>query len=380
MRTHSQLAMVIALASLFSDAISAEDYQVDDATGFRMERYRAPVPESVPGGITVNSATTMAAHENNAWVFIDVYPPRGLGPDPLDGHWVTSEDRASMPGAVWLPEVGRGHLEPDAIDYFKRNLDALTASKKSTPIVFYCTSDCWQSWNASVRAISWGYSEVKWYPLGTDGWLEEGGTLESVEPIHFFATADTPTLSDPSAYQSVDQSTALVATPAVFPPTATIYLIDQAGDELAIGTLRFSSTGKDDASYTVDVAIESPEFSDQFLSMRPFDCLAQTSEWYCYLPYTYDLTHTVTEDDLTDLEYQLLFIWKSPKNFGIDAWNGIYYKLSKQNDGSLMGELLQGDFNVLASPPETNARPINLDEFISDGSEKRRFPAMIIRP
>ena len=376
MRSLRQIIAILALTALFSAAAYAEEYQVDANTGYRMERYRAPVPESVPGGVTIDSSIAMKAHTEGNWVFIDVYPPRGLGPDPLDGHWVISEDRSSIPGATWLPEVGRGHLEPDAISYFRSNLEALTASDKSTPIVFYCTSDCWQSWNASVRATKWGYRAVKWYPLGTDGWLEDGGALEPVEPINFFEVAETPIRSG----QANVQSTGKALAQAAFPSNANIYLIDQAGDEWGIGTVEFSSTGENDENYAINVSIEGPAFSDQFLSMRPFNCLAESSEWFCHLPYTYELNRTVTENDLTDLEYQLLFVWKSPKDFGIDAWNGIYYKLSKQDDGSLFGELLQGDLNVLASPPESNTYPINLNEFISEGNNKRRFPSLVIRP
>ena len=353
------------LTATFSGFASAETYDVDASTGFRMERYRAPVPESIPGGITVDTAMAMAAHKNGDWVFIDVYPPKGLGPDPLDGHWIITESRSSMAGATWLPEVGRGHIEQDSVDYFQRNLDALTDGDKSRAMVFYCTADCWQSWNAALRAINWGYSAVHWFPLGTDGWLDEGGVLEPVMPVNFLGD-DVSDIDDGKAGNEI------------FPTDASIYLIDQNGEALDIGRVEFAAVDYD--NYTVNVTIESPAFSDQFLSMRPFDCIAESAEWYCYLPYPYELRRTVSKDDLTELEYQLLFIWKSPKDFGIDAWNGVYYQLDWQDDGSLAGTLLQGDLNVLAEPPEPNSHPIDLGEFIDEGGDKRRFPALVIRP
>jgi len=366
----------------------AETYDVDPTTGYRMERYRAPVPESVPGGETVDTPAVMKAQQSGDWVLIDVYPPKGLGPDPLDGHWITNESRSSLAGATWLPEVGRGHLEQDAIDYFQRNLEALTNGDKSRGIVFYCTSDCWQSWNASVRAISWGYTGIRWYPLGTDGWLEEGGTVEPVEPVNFFAEEEKEKEEEEEDKNENDDSvrfddstnTSSVASSSPFPSTADIFLIDQSGDELPIGTVEFSSLSDASDTYTVNVNVESSAFSDQFLSMRPFDCITESAEWYCYLLYPYELARTVTKDNLTELEYQLLFIWKSAKEFGIDAWNGIYYQLSWQDDGSLAGELLQGDLNVLAEPPEPNSHPINLDEFIKEGSASRQYPSLVIRP
>ena len=37
-------------------------------------------------------------------------------------------------------------------------------------IVFYCLKNCWMSWNAAKRAKTFGYTQVLWYPGGTEGW------------------------------------------------------------------------------------------------------------------------------------------------------------------------------------------------------------------
>ncbi len=173
---------------------------VDTDTGFRMERYRAPVPDSIPGGCIASNLEVQAAHlkafanpsqsNNQNWVFLDVFPPRGLGHDPLDGEWIISEKHDYIPGSIWLPEVGRGYLGEEHQQYFRHNLAKVTNGDSARPIVFYCTSDCWQSWNAAVRAIDWGYSNVIWYPEGIDGWLELGEELEPAVPINFFAHLD----------------------------------------------------------------------------------------------------------------------------------------------------------------------------------------------
>ena len=39
-----------------------------------------------------------------------------------------------------------------------------------TLLVIYCQADCWMSWNAAKQALSYGYTNVAWYPEGTDGW------------------------------------------------------------------------------------------------------------------------------------------------------------------------------------------------------------------
>jgi PQQ-dependent catabolism-associated CXXCW motif protein len=127
---------------LAASAQAQTSYAVDPQTGLRTDRYRAPVPADVPGGITLNTNAASVFHANNDAIFIDVYPPKGLGPDPLDGSWMTTETLDSLPGSVWLPEVGRGTLNAKAEDYFKRNLARLTDNNLDSAVVFYCTADC----------------------------------------------------------------------------------------------------------------------------------------------------------------------------------------------------------------------------------------------
>lgn len=164
-----------------------------------MERYRAPVPADIPDAVTLDTAAAVQLHTQGEAIFIDVYPPKGLGPDPLDGHWVITEERESIPDAVWLPEVGRGTLPPEALAYLERNLERLSKANKAAPLVFFCTADCWQSWNATRRATQIGYTNLYWYPLGSDGWLESGKTLSRVYPLNFFDdTPDVPAEPDSS--------------------------------------------------------------------------------------------------------------------------------------------------------------------------------------
>lgn len=169
---------------------------------------------------------------------------------------------------------------------------------------------------------------------------------------------------------------------AVFPEHADIYLIDQEQREQRIGSVSFFDVQEDQepSSYAVSVELDTEDLTDHFLSMRPFRCLEDASEWYCYLPYPYEIDARVTADDLTDLSYQLLFIRKESGEFGIDAWNGLYYVLERQASGDIHGYVTEGDLNVLAEPPEPGSRPIDLNEFITDGTEDRRFPALVIRP
>ena len=43
------------------------------------------------------------------------------------------------------------------------------------PVVVYCQSThCWMSYNAALRAINMGYSNVLWYRGGIEAWQAAG--------------------------------------------------------------------------------------------------------------------------------------------------------------------------------------------------------------
>lgn len=168
-----------------------------------------------------------------------------------------------------------------------------------------------------------------------------------------------------------------IAYAAEFPPNAGIYLIDDQQNETKVGDVQFTDTG--DGKTAVKVEMDNDQFTDHFLSMRPFRCIEGQTEWFCYLQYPYDLRSIITAEDLSDLEYQLLFIHKKPTEFGIDAWNGLYYKLEVEAGGTITGTLLEGDLNSLQSPPsEKYAKPIDLSEFIPANTSSRLFPTLRI--
>jgi hypothetical protein len=131
------------------------------------------------------------------------------------------------------------------------------------------------------------------------------------------------------------------------------------GRSLPIGTLHLVPQ---DGGYRTRVTLDDSAFEAQFLSMRPFQCLPHPEETVCYLPYPYENRRFIRDGDLTDLEYDLLFLHKSPAEYGIDAWNGFYYRLSRTPDG-FTGTLYETDLNVLAAPPERGElRPIKPSE------------------
>lgn len=139
----------------------------------------------------------------------------------------------------------------------------------------------------------------------------------------------------------------------------TIFFESSDGERIPIGELQLTP-GKDGFNISVDMNGEKLE--ENFLSMRPFKCLPHPDRTLCHLVYPYQNNRFITEDDLTDLEYDLLFLHKSASEYGIDAWNGMYYELTATEKG-FIGELRETDLNVLiAPPPEGVLRPIERTE------------------
>lgn len=155
---------------------------VPEPEGYRLDDYRAPVPQTVAGGHVVHTKRLQALLARAPVVLIDVLPaprrPDGMRPDQ---PWMPVP-RRDIPGSLWLPDVGRGALSPDLEAWFQDSLVRLTAGDKRRPLVFYCLSRCWMSWNAAKRAAGYGYRRVYWYPDGSDGWAKAGLSLAEARP------------------------------------------------------------------------------------------------------------------------------------------------------------------------------------------------------
>ncbi len=170
----------IAVMLLAAGAATAQKVPIPD--GYRMSDFRAPVPPSAPGAITVDTAAVQELLAAGNAVLIDVLPrpprPAGLSETSV---W-TPKPRQSIPGAIWLPNVGFGALSDEMHSYFSGHLKRLATEMPAARLVFFCEPDCWMSWNAAKRAAEWGYEQIYWYPEGTSGWQSAGLPLEAVEP------------------------------------------------------------------------------------------------------------------------------------------------------------------------------------------------------
>ncbi|MGI9357350.1 MAG: hypothetical protein ACR2PF_19615 [Rhizobiaceae bacterium] len=155
----------------------------------------------------------------------------------------------------------------------------------------------------------------------------------------------------------------------------TIYLVDGAGAKSEVGKVSFAPTDSG-AGYTIDWQDE--RFADHFLSMRPFRCLEGEVKYWCRVPFPYEINRTVSADDLTDLEYDTMFIWKGASEYGINMWNGVYYKLRIEDD-RLVGRLHEMDMDKLSAPPEAgNLRPVREQDLEPGEPESHWLPVLVI--
>ncbi|MEM8762019.1 MAG: rhodanese-like domain-containing protein, partial [Pseudomonadota bacterium] len=113
--------------------------------------------------------------------FIDVMPRDEKPANLPEGTLWIDKPRKSIPGALWVPNVGYGRIHPDRAAYFLAALDKMTGGDRDAPLLIFCREDCWMSWNAARRAIlDHGFTRVYWYPDGTDGWAWEELPLENI--------------------------------------------------------------------------------------------------------------------------------------------------------------------------------------------------------
>jgi hypothetical protein len=157
----------------------------------------------------------------------------------------------------------------------------------------------------------------------------------------------------------------------------TITLISAAGDTQTIGAAIFTNDG-DGRTFTI--TLDGPEFEDEFLSMRPFRCLKGVKETWCHVDYPYELKRRVTKDDLMDLEYALLFLFKPPAGYGISTWNGLYFKLAADVDGVISGTVHDVNLEPLGVPADDpKVRLIQAGDLSPADPETHRFARIEIR-
>lgn len=161
-----------------SQALQSED-SLFSAQGYRIDRYRSPTPASADGATTVSTPELQAlmAQEPDL-VIIDV-----INLEYRHGRFLQDKPHQAVPGAHWLPNTGRGHLEEPWLSYLLDNVHEFTDGDRDRAVAVLCKSDCWLSWNATRRLAADGYNRLFWYKDGIDSWQNAGMPTEPAEPV-----------------------------------------------------------------------------------------------------------------------------------------------------------------------------------------------------
>ncbi|MCS3838524.1 PQQ-dependent catabolism-associated CXXCW motif protein [Pseudomonas sp. JAI111] len=167
------LSLLLGVAQAETPLFSAE--------GYRIGLYRSPTPNQMQGAAIIDTAALQTLlNQTPRPVLIDVYRRQWL-----QGRFIEDQPHENLPGSHWLANTGDGDLTPDWQDYFARNLNRLTAGDLAQPLVFYCRSDCWLSWNAVKRAAAMGYKTLYWYRDGLDAWQAANLPVAPARPEPF---------------------------------------------------------------------------------------------------------------------------------------------------------------------------------------------------
>ena len=176
------LAIIFSALALASVPVLAEELGPPEPEDYRLEEYRAPVPETLRGARVVSAVEAEEIWKRGDAAFIDVLPrapkPANL---PAGTIW-RDKPHQNIPGSLWLPDTGYGALTPAMEAYLRAGLAKASGGDFRKLLVIYCLRECWMSWNAARRAIVLGYSNVVWYPDGTDGWEKAGYPLVPAAP------------------------------------------------------------------------------------------------------------------------------------------------------------------------------------------------------
>jgi PQQ-dependent catabolism-associated CXXCW motif protein len=178
--------MALAILTLPLPAAFAapkNDATVPEPSGYWSGPVNSPVPAALSGGTVIHNAHQLRAlMRQGGLVLVDASNaprrPESLAPG---APWMPIPHRA-IPGSLWIPGVGLGEIPLAVDDFFRERLAEATDNHLARPLVIYCHRNCWLSWNAAKRAISYGYRKVYWYRDGIEGWKAAGHQTAVIEP------------------------------------------------------------------------------------------------------------------------------------------------------------------------------------------------------
>lgn len=116
----------------------------------------SPTPSSIPGAKTISTVELVQMLSS---------------PTPPTLVDVRANSTVSIPGSIAANNMGSDFSSKG--DLSSKEFLETHIKEKDKSVVFYCLSwQCWLSYNAALRAISLGYSNVSWYRGGFYSWFD----------------------------------------------------------------------------------------------------------------------------------------------------------------------------------------------------------------
>jgi PQQ-dependent catabolism-associated CXXCW motif protein len=135
------------------------DWGIAPPADYRKAEYHAPTPKEVPGAKVVLTEELKAMLDKDQKPYVI---------DVLGGGL-----HQTVRGSFWLAGAGAGDMSADEQKRFASVMSKFAGGDKARPIVFFCSdSQCWLSYNAVVRAVKAGYTNIMWYRGGIQSWLD----------------------------------------------------------------------------------------------------------------------------------------------------------------------------------------------------------------
>jgi len=141
--------------------LERQDYGVAATPQLHAGQFHGPTPTSIPGGqvITTKGLVELMRGGQAPVLVLDVLG----GPEMIQGAQYA------------VPAAQSGAFNDQTQQQLGQYLQQATGGNKQYAIVTYCLStQCWMSYNAALRAINLGYTNVLWYRGGIDAWKQGG--------------------------------------------------------------------------------------------------------------------------------------------------------------------------------------------------------------
>jgi PQQ-dependent catabolism-associated CXXCW motif protein len=156
---------------------------VAEPAGYWLGAVHGPVAATLSGGTVIHTRKLAALLKDGPAMVVDVSDaPRRPANMAAGALWLPLPHPV-IPGGVWIPGAGAGAIAAPVDQLFRERLASGTGNDRTFRVVIYCHRNCWLSWNAAKRAISYGYRNVYWFPDGMEGWRAAGLPTASAAPL-----------------------------------------------------------------------------------------------------------------------------------------------------------------------------------------------------